>query len=137
MDLRRITALALAASVALAACGDDDDTTTVDTPAGQVEVDPGDVDTDALQDAVDEDGDVDFDGVLEATGIATKASALEVAMDLESFEVIDDTTLKIFVKSGSADDGTSSIMDCAVGTAVLNEGDTLIVAYPDGEVTCD
>ncbi|WP_436793804.1 hypothetical protein [Actinospongicola halichondriae] len=121
MSIRRTT-VAAAASLLLvfAACGDDDDTTTVETPVG-------DIDTDALADA-ENIGDV-----LDATGLETKASAMKTAMGFDEYEMVDDKTVKIFVE-GSADDG--GIMDCMIANGVVDDDETVIAVYPDGEVNC-
>lgn len=129
-----LTAAAASALLLLAACGDDDDTTTVDTPAGQVEIDSGDVDQDELQDAFGEDGEVDLDKAIGALSIESKLTALEAGLDINDHEIVDDKTLKIFV-DGSAESGYS--FECSVAGAIIDDDETLIVAYPDGEITCE
>ena len=130
-----LTAAAASALLLFAACGgDDDDTTTVDTPAGEIEVDPGDVDQDELQEAFGEDGEIDLDKAIGALSIESKLTALEAGLEINDHEVVDDKTLKIFV-DGSAEDGFS--MECTVAGAIFDDDETLIVAYPDGEVTCE
>lgn len=131
----RLTTTAAAASLLLllAACGDDDDTTTVETPVGDIEVDPSDVDasdfdTDALAEA-DDIGDV-----LDATGLETKASAMKSAMGFDEYEMVDATTVKIFLDEGSAEDG--GLMDCMIANGVVSADETVIAVYPDGEVNC-
>ena len=39
-------------------------------------------------------------------------------------------------EEGSSD-GSGTLRACVVGKSVLDEGMILIVAYPDGEKTCD
>lgn len=131
---RLLTATAAAALLLVAACGDDDDTTTVDTPAGAVDVDPSDVDADELQDAISEDGEIDLDEAIGALSIESKLTALDAGLEINDHEVVDDKTLKIFV-DGSAEDGFS--FECSVGSAIFDDDETLIVAYPDGEVVCE
>lgn len=129
MSIRNTTAAAAASLLLLvAACGDDDDTTTVETPAGDVEVDSSDLDTDALAEAED------IDDVLAATGLETKATALRAAMGFEDYEMVDDNTVKIFLDEGSAEDG--GLTDCMVVNAIVDEDETVIAVYPDGEVNC-
>lgn len=134
MSIRQTT-VAAAASLLLvfAACGDDDDSTTVETPVGDIEIDPNDVDasdfdTDALAEA-DDIGDV-----LDATGLETKASAMKSAMGFDDYEMVDDKTVKIFLDEGSAEDG--GIMDCMIANGVVDDDETVIAVYDDGEVNC-
>lgn len=131
---RLLTAAAASALLVLAACGDDDDTTTVDTPAGEIEVDPDGVDQEQLQDAIGEDGEIDLDAAIGALSIESKLTALEAGLEINDHEVVDDKTLKIFV-DGSAEDGFS--IECSVAGAIFDDDETLIVAYPDGEITCE
>ena len=128
------TAAAASALLFLAACGDDDDSTTVGTPAGDVDVDPGDVDQEELQDAFGEDGEIDLDKAIGALSIESKLTALEAGLEIDDHEIIDDKTLKIYV-DGSAEDGFS--FECSVAGAIIDDDETLIVAYPDGEITCE
>ena len=129
-----LTAAAASALLLLAACGDDDDTTSVDTPAGEIEIDPDGVDQDELQEAFGEDGEVDLDKAIGAVSIESKLTALEAGLDIDDHEVVDDKTLKIFV-DGSAEGGFS--MECTVAGAIFDDDETLIVVYPDGEITCE
>ncbi len=128
------TAAAAFALLFLAACGDADDSTTVVTPAGDVDVDPGDVDQEELQDAFGEDGEIDLDKAIGALSIESKLTALEAGLEIDDHEIIDDKTLKIYV-DGSAEDDFS--FECSVAGAIIDDDETLIVAYPDGEITCE
>ena len=51
-------------------------------------------------------------------------------------ELVDENTVRMTFEEGSSD-GTGALRACVVGKSVLDEGMILIVAYPDGEKTCE
>ena len=132
MALRRTPlALLLAGGLVIAACGgDDDNTATVDTPAGDIDVDLDDIDTDALESAED------LDDVLRALGIETKANALQSAMGFERFEVVDESNIRIFVEDAELAD-TEGLMECMIVNGVLDADEFATIVYPDGEILCE
>lgn len=64
-----------------------------------------------------------------------RMKGLEVALG-GTAELVDEITVRMTFKEGSSD-GSGSIRACAVGKSLLDEGMILIVAYPDGEKTCE
>jgi hypothetical protein len=64
-----------------------------------------------------------------------RLTGLEVALG-GAAELVDDNTVRMTFEEGSSD-GAGPLRACAVGKSVLDEGMILIVAYPDGEKTCD
>lgn len=60
---------------------------------------------------------------------------LEVALG-GTAELVDEDTVRMTFEEGSSD-GSGTLRACVVGKSVLDEGMILIVAYPDGEKTCD
>jgi hypothetical protein len=117
-----MAALGLALVAALVACSDDDDSNTADTTDAAADT------TDAADVEVSDD-DLDFE-----VGISTRVTGLEVALGATG-EVIDETTVELTFDSGEVD--IDSIGACAVATSILEDGETAIVVYPDGEKTCE
>jgi hypothetical protein len=64
-----------------------------------------------------------------------RLTGLEVALG-GTAELVDESTVHMTFEDGSSA-GADPIRACAVGKSVLDEGMILIVAYPDGEKTCE
>jgi hypothetical protein len=64
-----------------------------------------------------------------------RVTGLEVALG-GTAELVDENTVRMTFEEGSSD-GTGALRACVVGKSVLDEGMILIVAYPDGEKTCE
>lgn len=67
--------------------------------------------------------------------LGPRLTGLEVALK-GTAEVVDDNTIRMTFDDGSVA-GVGPLRACAVGKNILDEGMTLIVAYPDGEKTCE
>lgn len=76
--------------------------------------------------------DLDF---LRDVGLGPKLSGLEGALK-GTAEVVDDNTIRMTFDDGSVA-GADPVIACNVSRAILGEGMTLIVVYPDGEKTCE
>ena len=64
-----------------------------------------------------------------------RVTGLEVALG-GTAELVDENTVRMTFEEGSSDD-TGALRACVVGKSVLDVGMILIVAYPDGEKTCE
>jgi len=67
--------------------------------------------------------------------LGPRLTGLEVALGGVA-ELVDENTVRMTFEEGSSE-GTGALRACAVGKNILDEGMILIVAYPDGEKTCD
>lgn len=134
-----LAATALGAALLLGACGDDDDSTTVNTPVGDITVDGSDVDPGDIDDIIDEDGNLDLDGALDGLSIDTKIGAMEAGLsaagvEVSDYEIVDDSNARVFI---DADTGSESSVECIVAGSILAEGQSVVYVYNDGtEVTC-
>jgi len=128
-------ALILVLVLVFAACGGDDP---ADSPTG-TDLSPGTNETVAsasneapettvatAADDSDSIRDIDLD---------PRLTGLQVALG-GVVELVDDNTVRMTFEEGSSA-GADPIRACAVSKSVLDEGMVLIVAYPDGEKTCE
>jgi hypothetical protein len=67
--------------------------------------------------------------------LGPRLTGLEVALG-GTAELVDDNTVRMTFEEGTSD-GSGPLRVCAVGKSILDEGMILIVAYPDGEKTCE
>ncbi|HSL60129.1 MAG TPA: hypothetical protein VK866_19940 [Acidimicrobiales bacterium] len=149
--LLRLPALALIVLVAATGCGDDgpsdSDAARAEAIAAAVTDSPEELVSELLDEDgagaafTDEDGENMVADALEGDGnsfgmsLEGRGGVFETAFpDLAGFEV-DGTTLRLEFADG--DPELDSIFDCMVAGAFMEEGETLIVAYPGGEVTCE
>lgn len=148
MSHRRFHRFAFVGAAALVAvtagCGGSDDGAEPDPTSAPAE-------TAAAEDATTEDASTDDaadtganagTGVADAVGagdaldsasIDTMAMAIGAAMGGEA-EVVNDTTIRVVLDGDVEANGP---MACIIADAVLTQGQTLIVAYPNGEQTCE
>lgn len=133
---RRAAATALvAASLALtlAGCGDNEDTPSDETPApAATEAAPAPEATEPAdgEAAPEPTDDARFGTTLEQAGEAV----VEALADAESFEV-DGTTLTVTI-GGDTSVGFDGSIDCLSVGGLVNEGETIVLAYPDGSTEC-
>ena len=132
-------ALALGFLVGAAACGSDDSSGSQSTSSPTV-VASGDTtgsgDSSGSGDGgiVEQIGGEEAGDIVSSLGIGAKASALASALGSDRDpEIIDDTTAKIFL---DGDVEADSVMACIVVGAIIDQDETVIVAYPNGETTC-
>jgi hypothetical protein len=121
-------ALFLVLALVLSACsgdGSQDSAGTDDTVASVSEDAPEKTDAAAADDS-DSIRDIDLDPRLSGLEVALKGTA----------ELVDENTVRLRFVEGSVD-GVDPIKDCTVAKSILDEGMILIVAYPDGEQTCE
>jgi hypothetical protein len=140
------TALAAlaACSLALTACGgDDEDTTPPDTPSSEaatdaptdapaIEFEPGDNVVDAVTDAMGEDGQA-LDDALAAMSPEARFGPVASQLDPEPTVEVDGSDIRLVFDGSSVGNAT---FDCIVGGAFLEPGETLTMVYPDGEQEC-
>ncbi len=67
--------------------------------------------------------------------LGPRLTGLEVALGGVA-ELVDENTVRMTFEEGSSD-GTGAMRACFVSKSMLDEGMILIVAYPDGEKTCE
>ncbi|MDZ7731824.1 MAG: hypothetical protein U5R31_00780 [Acidimicrobiia bacterium] len=63
-----------------------------------------------------------------------RLAGIEISLDAE-VEIIDETTAEVTIEDGTLDGNAE--FDCAAVDAVVEEGETVTLVYPDGETTCD
>lgn len=137
-SISRRAALTAVLLLSLAACGSDEPDASVAqsvTTAAQtvpVETSASSSDGDSI---VEQIGGEDAVNALDSVGIGTKAFALASALGSDrEYELVNETTARIFL-DGDVD--TDSTMACIVVGAIIDEGETVIVVYPNGEITCE
>lgn len=139
---RRTVGLCLAAmalTLPLAACGGDDgesSDTTVAASSGSDAGSQGDAATDAEADAAAEEMTTDAvtgEGSSMGLDLETRAEAIGSVIDFDDYS-IDGSTLTIVFDDGSKD--SDAIVVCTAANGVLDEGETVVVEYPDGSTTC-
>ncbi len=128
-------ALFMALLLILAACGGDDPTgapSTAEASAGT----SGTV-ASASDDAAGTTviGAPDDSDSIRDVAISPRLTGLEKALN-GTAELVDEKSVRLTFESGSVN-GTGAFRACAVGPRLLDEGMILIVAYPDGEKTCE
>ncbi|HRB03884.1 MAG TPA: hypothetical protein PLP26_11000, partial [Ilumatobacteraceae bacterium] len=133
-SISRRAALTAVLLLSLAACGSDKSDATVAAsvttaaPTVPVETPGNSSDGDSI---VEQIGGQDAVNALDSVGIGTKAFALSSALGSDrEYELVNETTARIFL-DGDVD--TDSTMACIVVGAIIDEGETVIVVYPNGE----
>ncbi|MEP1124822.1 MAG: hypothetical protein ABJH68_13130 [Ilumatobacter sp.] len=147
--LRRPLAVAALAALALTACGGSDDSST-DTPAvdGATQ-DDASVEDDASVDeassdsgeppiGVDESGDIDFsddvDSALDAVGFEGIVGIAADQLDPKPAVEVDGDNATLTFSEGSVE--ADAWLPCSVMSALISDGQTVTVVYPDGEQVC-
>jgi hypothetical protein len=148
MSRTRTTLAALAAcSLALAACGGNDDAAesppeTVAAPAvpaaegsdgmPDIQVAPGDDPVDAITDAMGEDGEA-IDDALAAIPAESRFDVVASQLDPKPTVEVDGSDIRLVFDGSSIDNAT---FDCIVAGSFVEPGETLTLVYPDGEQEC-
>ncbi len=159
--LRRPLAIAALAALTLTACGGSDDATT-DTPAADdattddasPAADAPDEDASPVDDppsidgassdsgeapiGVDENGDIDFsddvDSALDAVGFEGIVGIAADQLDPKPTVEVDGDNATLTFSEGSLE--SNAWLPCGVMSALISEGQTVTVVYPDGEQVC-
>lgn len=143
--LRRSIVATVAAAALLGACGGSDDEPA--TPAAPAEESTDEATTenplgDGTDNApigVDEEGNIDFsdeiDDAIDVAGFETVAKTIAGQLDPEPDVTIDGNDARFTFSEGTVD--SNAWLPCSVANALLTDGQTLTVVYPDGEQLCE
>jgi hypothetical protein len=134
MTMTRIAKLFFCSVLLIVAFGCSDDGTDEgsETTDGTETVDAGGPDDGGTDDASGEaPGEGDFE--LGDASLSIRSAGLEAGLGATA-ELVDETTVRLTMDSGTV--ATDYITACAVAGVILEDGETAIVVYPDGEHTC-
>ncbi len=139
----RCAIAAIALALPLAACGGDDSSDDAAPPtiaADDATSAGGGADDDMTsEEAADAAADM-IEGAASGDGdntmgldLETRVTALDAALDFEDHS-IDGSTLTLVFGEGTVE--SDGMIACIGGGAVMGEGETLVLEYPDGSTTC-
>ena len=133
-SIPRSLAAATALALALTACGGDDEAEVSADASVEADGDAPDLSDMGSEDVEEMIGDaLSGEGTSFGLGLETRAGVLLDTAGATEYEVVDETTLRLTFGDGSVDD---AVTDCIVAGSVIEDDETLIVVYPDGEQTC-
>jgi hypothetical protein len=135
----RLGLAAMALALPLTACGGDDSESSDTTVAASSGSDAGsgsgassDADADAAAKEMITDAALGDGGGM-GLDLETRADVLQSALKFDDYS-IDGSTITVSFDEGSNE--FDSPVVCISGGAIMDEGETLVVEYPDGSTTC-